>query len=629
MENLERNQLLEYRKKLQELSDKEKTLHDLHLRGLANGEIQGPLTGFPSLDKPWLKYYPKDAISAKIPTKTAYQFIYEKNKEKLNNIALKYFNINVTYKELFEKIEEIAKGLSNLGIKKGDIVTISLATTPELVYIIYALNRIGAISNAVDPRLKEKDFERSINDTKSEFIITLDMCLPELKNIIESGKIKKVVSLSPIESLPKFVKILAQLKNGLKKQYKNDNLINWKHLLKIGKNSSITINDYYEPNAPVTIVHTGGTTGKPKGVVLTNENFNAMALTQEISEYDVHEKDSFLTFLPPFIAYCLVNAIHDPLYLGFENTLVPTFEPEDFPVLMNKFKPNHVLAGPILWDYFIKSPLTKDMNLSFLKSPISGGDALNVELEKQINAFFQSHGCKHKLSQGYGMSEVAAAAVYSIDECYTLGSVGIPYVKNTIMALSDDKELPYNELGEICINAPTMMKEYINNQEETNNVVKEHDGKKYVHTGDIGYINENGNLFIEGRMKRMIVRSGNKIFPSNIEELILKVENVENCAVVGIPDEIERHVPVATLVLKDGINESEINNMILQIEQNISKVLPHFNVPVKFFIRNSLPLTTINKVDFKRLENDYSIYADNPNKVIFFTEGKKLERTRN
>ena len=609
-----RNELIDYRKQLEILSEEEKILHNIHLRDISIGKICGPLTGYPSLDKPWLKYYPESAIKAKIPNKTAYQFVYEKNKDKTGNIALKYFSENITYGELFSKIDQVAKALIELGIKKGDVVTVPLATTPEMVYIIYALNRIGAVSNAVDPRLKENDFIRSISDTNSKFIITLDMCLPELKKIIENNKIKAVVSLSPMESLPKFIQVLAKAKEGLKKSYKNEKLINWNQFLKLGKNSKIVIKDEYVPNTPVTIVHTGGTTGQPKGVVLTNENFNSMALTQEISHYDVHEKDSFLTFLPPFIAYCLVNAIHDPLYLGFENTLVPTFTPEDFPKLMVKFKPNHVLAGPILWDYFIKSSFAANIDLSFLKSPISGGDALNPELEKQINEFFQSHGCKHKLSQGYGMSEVAAAAVYSIDECYTLGSVGIPYVKNTVMALANDKEVPYNTLGEICINSPTMMKEYINNE---------------VETGDIGYINENGNLFIQGRMKRMIVRSGNKIFPSNLEENILKINGVENCAVVGMPDEVERHVPVAFLVLKEGIEEEEINNIIYQIKQNISKKLPLFNIPVKFFITNTLPLTTINKIDFKRLESECLAYVEDINEIIFYVEGKKLERTQN
>ena len=182
--------------------------------------------------------------------------------------------------------------------------------------------------------------------------------------------------------------------------------------------------DYYE-NEPVIILYTGGTTGEPKGVVLTNENLNTMAMTQIVSEFNVERQDTFLNFLPPFSAYSIVNAIHDPLVLGFKTILVPKFTEHDFPNLVAKYKPNHVLSGPILWDIMIKSKKCKNLDLSFLKSPISGGDSLSLEKEKEINEYLSRRGCKYKIQQGYGMTEVSAAACYSSEKSRKCGhSIG-------------------------------------------------------------------------------------------------------------------------------------------------------------------------------------------------------------
>ena len=229
------------------------------------------------------------------------------------------------------------------------------------------------------------------------------------------------------------------------------------------------------------------------------------------------------------------------------------FDPKDYPKLMKKYRPNHVLSGPILWDFFIKSDLISKEDLSYLKSPISGGDVLNPELEKQINEFFKEKGCNYNVIQGYGMTEVSAAAIYSRPEAYKLSSVGIPYIKNNVAIINPDdcSEVNYNQEGEICLATPTMMLEYLNNKKETSNVIEiGKDNIRWIHTGDIGKIDEDGNIYVLGRMKRLIVRNGNKIFPSTVEEEILKTGLIESCAVVQMDNDDERHVPVAHIILK-------------------------------------------------------------------------------
>ena len=579
---------------------------------------QKSMTGYPSIDKPWLKYYPTAAVEAELPRKTAYQFIFEKHCNNRKVIALEYCGIKISYGKVFDMIDIIARSFIAMGVKKGDIVTFALPTMPEMIYIFYALNKIGAVSNAIDPRLQEPEILKTLKETNSKILVALDMCIPEISHLLDTDNLSYVVTLTPVESLPMPARILNSFKNRHKKN-KDPRFLNWKEFLKMGKSVNEITEADYEPNMPVTIVHTGGTTGIPKGVVLSNENLNSMALIHEISGFSfVPYADSYLTFLPPFIAYCLVNAVHNPLYLGCKNILIPSFTPTDFPSLVMKYHPNHILGGPILWDYFIKSSLTQQADLSFIKHAVSGGDSMTVELENDVNKFLSSHGCKYKVSQGYGMTEVSSAACFSMDVSYELGSVGIPFVKNIISIFDPDtnEELTYNKSGEVCIQTPTMMLEYYNNPIATAEVIRTHpDGSVWVHTGDIGRMNENGNLFIEGRIKRMIVRNGNKIFPVAVENVIMTHDAVANCVVTQMPNAVERHVPVAHIVFNKSVEEEKI---IDEIDKLIQSALPEFNVPYLYVIRDSLPITTINKIDYKNLEEESRQYENSEKRIIHY-----------
>lgn len=613
---MKKEDLIKLKEKISELSLEEKKLRDIYLRKISNGEILGPMTGYASIDKPWLKYYEEAGILADIPKEKAYDLIYNKyHDSKL--IALNYFGTKITYREMFNKIEQSASSFKTLGIKKGDIVLMALPTTPEMVYTFYALNRIGAIVDTIDPRIKSDRYKEIIKETNSKYLVAIDLCRPVIEELLEKENLSQVILVSPIESLSLPIKLLSKLKSNSLSKITNNKIIEWSEFIKLGKKYNGKIDCEYEENMPVVIVHTGGTTGEPKGVILTNENFNTMAVTQEISGFNSKEKDRFLTFLPPFIAYCLVNAIHDPLYLGFENFLVPKFDAKDFPNLMYKYKPNHVLAGPILWDYFIKDKRIQKENLSYLKSPISGGDVLNIELERAINKFFQEHNCNIPIASGYGLTEVSAAAIYSKPQSYKEGHVGIPYIKNNVSIIDPEtkEELLYNTEGEICISTPTMMKEYYNNETATNEIIKTNcDGLRWIRTGDLGTIDADGSIKVNGRIKRLIVRNGNKIFPSSVEDIVRENKIITGISIVAMPDKLERHIPVAYLTIEENYqgHEAEIVN---SIESLIKEKLPDFNIPAKYIFKSSLPLTTINKIDFKKLEEESLSYI-NSEKII-------------
>lgn len=609
------------------LSEEDQKERNLYLRSLANGEIMGPPVGYPDIDKPWLKRYPESAIKSDIPKMKAYDYIYGINKKYPNQIALSYFGKDITFDELFSNIERVATALKEMGVKHGDIVTMAMATTPEMVYTLYALNRIGAVANTIDPRLTSREIVDKVNKSNSKLLIGIEMTVDSIINDKEKTSLKDIVLVSPLESAPILLKLIGKTKE---KKYSKEEVTPWNKFISNGKNYNGKIDTEYVENEPVIILYTGGTTGEPKGVVLTNENFNTMALTQLVSGYDVKREEDFLNFLPPFSAYSIINAIHDTIALGLKTSLVPMFEPNDFPKLMKKYKPNHVMSGPILWDIMMNDKLTKNMDLSFLKSPISGGDSLNIELEKRVNEYLEKNGCTHKIQQGYGMTEVSAAACYSTDISYAPGSVGIPFIKTNIMIqdTNNNEELTYNQDGEIIINTPTMMKEYFKNEKATSDIIStDVGGQRWIRTGDIGHVDENGNIYIVGRTKRIIVRSGNKVFPSTIENLVMEIPGIEQCSVVEMPDAQEKASPIAHIVI-DKEHKGKEEQLIGSIEEIVSSKMPSFNVPKKYVFREDIPLTEMSKVDFRTLELESVDFSQNENKIIklYKTEHKVLKK---
>lgn len=586
------------------LSFEELKKRDLYLRDIALGKVFGPMTGHMSLDKPWLKYYSENKLGTVRENCSAYNFMKKHNINDLENNAISYMNNSITYKDMLDKIDDVTKSLIKLNIKKGDIVTLITANIPENIYLFYALNRIGAVANIIDPRLKKEKLVEIINDTNSKNVFALDTFMSKsvVNTIKNDTKINNLILISPFESVNKneILKKILFLKNKLK----GINAILWNDFLRTGSDCLVD-EQTLDEDLPAVMVRTGGTTGDPKTVILSNKNLNEMAFQHNLGEYNFSKKDKFLNFLPPFISYGICCATHMPLVLGLEVILIPKFSAKVFPKLLMKYKPNVVFGGPILYEKLMNNKKTKDYNLSSLKIPVSGGDTMNSSLEKEVNDYFKKNGCDHTIGQGYGMTEVSSSACYSKESSYTLGSVGIPLINNVISIFDPVslEEKQFDEEGEICIKTDTSMIGYYNNEEETNKVIKVHsDGEKWIHTGDIGKMNSNGNLFVIGRMKRMITSNGSKVFPSFIEEIIDENQSVELCVVVGKPHKKYRSVPVAHIILKD--DSVDKRKLIYELEKEIKKKLPDYYLPHEYIFRDDMPLTSIDKIDYVSLENE-------------------------
>lgn len=566
------------------------------------------MTGYPSIDKPWLKYYSEEAISATLPECTIYEYLYNSNKDYQRNTALNYFDNKISFAQVFSNIEAAAKAFQNNGVNAGDIVTIASVTTPETIYAFYGLNCIGAIANMVDPRTSVEGIKHYIEEVGSKIVLCIEVALPKIIEAVKGTQVEKIIVVSPADSLKGIKKSLFKLKQRIGKEvpdYTNI-CISWNSFVKEGINTELKAAPY-EKDKCCVIVHTGGTTGMPKGVMLSNENLNISAFQAIISGMDFKRNQTWLNIMPPFIAYGVGNGLHIPLIVGMETILIPSFNPEKFDELLIKYKPTHMVGVPSHYGNLINSPKMKNMDLSFIKAPTVGGDTMDSELEMETNKFLKSHNCSDLITKGYGMTEISAGVSICIsNDCNKLGSVGIPFT-HTIISIFDPatgKELTYNEQGEVCICTPNMMLGYYGNPDATNEVIRIHeDGCKWVHSGDIGYMDEDGNLFIVDRMKRMIIRhDGFKVFPSQIEKVIIKNKFVESCCVIGKSDETHSQgkLPVAYIVLVD--NNADKSTIKEQLHDLCAEELPEYAQPEDFVVIDKMPLTAIGKVDYKKLE---------------------------
>ena len=561
------------------------------------------MTGYPSIDRPWLKFYTEEAIKTPLPECTIYERITNCNADNLGRIALNYYGNNYTYKAFFDAIDQAASALESLGVRQNDIVTVCMINTPETIVLMFALNKIGAIANMVYGADAPAEIKRNINNAGSAYVFVLDIFQEKILSILGDTQVKKVIAANLVQGMSLANRIDAAVLKKMKPlPVPNDGrFMSWKQFLKLGNGKSSTSHD---PEAPAFITYTGGTTGGSKGVLLSNKAVIAVAQQYIIGERNLSRKSKWIQVLPLFIAYGVTCSLMIPLTVGM--TLIVRIPMADsIAQLCKKFKPNHVMYGPAFWEAFADDD--EELDLSYFISPISGGDTLSEKVERKINAYIEKCGSPYKLMNGYGMTEVGAAVSVNYRHAYEFGSVGAPFVKDIVSAFDVEtgEELPIGQEGEICINAPSTMIGYLNDPDETDNILRRHkDGLLWVHSGDLGYISENGFIHISGRLKRYMLCIANgvqkKVFSLDIEKVLLKYPEVEKCAVVPIDDETVNQAPVAFIVLSDlNADQSAAETALSEYaEQNLEPICR----PRKYFFVPKYPLTKVGKVDYRALE---------------------------
>lgn len=550
----------------------------------------GHFTGFPSIDMPWLKYYTEEQIMAPIPHMTAYDFLRFSNMNNLKNVALEYFDKKITYKDLFKNISATSKALINAGVKPGDVVTILLPACPEEEYLFYAIDQIGACANFIFPGTPLSEVEKNMELFKSNKLIVLDDILQQPNTIVGNERYE----------------IISTTLTG-EYNVKANNIKGWQSFIEEGQDTIIP-NYKRDENEPLFVAKTGGSTGKPKNIMLSDKCFNIQAQQHLNSPINYNMGDRWVRLWPLFSAAIAVTSMHLPLCYGMTVVIEPALDINKLDEIIINYKPSHLVVISSCMDSLLKSEKIQGMDLSFIKTLGVGGEAVTAEYEEKALQFMLEHNIVPNMTYGYGMTENASGATSRFnDATSSVGGVGIPQV-NTIVSIFDpetEEELKYYEEGEICVLSSTHMLGYYNEPEKTKAVLRKHkDGRVWLHSQDLGYMDENGQLFVKGRLKRVIfLFTGHKVYPLDIEELIESIDEIDKAIVVPEPDPIHENslVPCVFLTLNKAITETELRRKIDEIVGQNSESFVKIN---SIHIKQELPKTDVGKVDLKTLEQE-------------------------
>ena len=612
-------------------------------------ETSNKITGFASIDKPWLKYYDRLFSEEDIPEMSIYQLALKSNKENMNDIALdlrlsknhfKKSLAKMSYGEYFNKIDLSSKASKTFNIKTNDIVPILLPNVPEARVLIYSSSIIGAIPFPVSPLMPEAQLENFINENEIKNLFVFEGFYEKYSKSLKRTSLDSIVLLDGSESLPGYIRGIKKLtdifNSGKKEIYKEDKrIISWDDYISSGKNQE-KITPYFSKNHVGAIIGTSGTTGLPKAVCLTDKNINSAALSYKNGKF--FEDKNFLDALLPSIGYG-ISILHFQTVSSKHVYLVPELLTDKYPealeIIGKEVNQNggelNFTGGPVHSINLKSSSIFKEKKVPKVQNLVSGGASLSKDVESALNGVSEGYAEDGNINEnllvrgGYGLSEDTAVGTYSKRGSYKFGSIGIPaaYVTVSIFKPDTDEELPYYQHGAICITGPCVMKEYLNNKSETDKVVKVHkDGKRWIHTKDIGYMDEDGNVFHEERIKNIFMRTGFNVHPSKISDFINTFPFVRNSVVIGFDHPKEQCVPVAFVEIDEKkINNASYDDIEALMFEECFQNLEETSVPYKFVFVDMLPINAGGKIDVIKIKEksgiDFMKEKDNVKKIKF------------
>ena len=566
------------------------------------------LTGYPSIDKPWEKFYERIKQTKLFLDTTPYIGLVQNNKDYSDDIAIEYFGAKIKFGELFRNIDRVAKSLEEYGIKKGDFVTICSTTTPEVIYLFYAISKIGAVANVMSPFYNSEELIARINECDSKLVIMVDKFIPKFREALSKEKDKKVVVLPLMNS-----SMLRFLLKGCKANKTSE--INWNDFVKSGKDRKDAVVQPYEYHSPMAMVYSSGTTGASKGILLSVDSFQRLINAYGNSGFDTSRRQTVFQNIPPWHSTGLSLGINFPLSFGVKVCTDPRFDHDVFIKSVLKYKPEYILTNTSMYQGFTfakSSKRLKGRSLSFLKYPVEGGEPLTEKDIENIESVFKAHGSSARLLNGYGECECGATVTTDItSKKFSNDASGIPLPEITTIGIFNDDhiELKYGERGNILVKTQIGMLEYYKNPKATRDFFYDTpDGERWCKTGDIGYMNEDGSLVVLGRKSDMSVIDGVEIFNFDIERAILKSDKVKLCEIQTHPNNDNKLV--AHIVWENDVKEflkaqpdkteeylRELQNVALK-ELSVEMVIPEF-----FCIWELFPSAHSGKRDISLIKN--------------------------
>ncbi len=556
--------------------------------------------------RPWMEYFGDIPANIEYPDYAMVDQLMASAEKWPDNVALSYYGSKTTYRELVDKVKECARALKNYGVQKEDKVTICMPNTPEGITMVYAVNMIGAICNMVHPLSAEKELEYYINCVDSRYILVIDAVFDKIYKIKDHTNLRKIIVAKASEDMnaPLTFAYWALTGRKIKIPKNDDQIVLWNDFIKTSKNYQGEVHEPRKAYDPAVVLYSGGTTGTPKGILLSNLNFNALGIMATTVIKQAVPGATVLSILPIFHGFGLGVCIHTPLSIGMGCILIPSFNYKKFGDLIRKNQPSFIAGVPTLYEALIENKMGPN-ELKCVTAVICGGDALNKTLRDKVNNYLFEHGSSAKIRVGYGLTEATGAVCLSPENSFNDGIIGVPFPDMYFKVVKPEthEQVPKGVDGEICISGPLVMMGYLNNDAETVQTLRYHeDGRLWLHTGDVGYLGEDNLFYFSQRIKRIIVSSGYNIYPTYLESIINSHPAVLTSTVIGIPHPYKGQVAKAFIVLKEGYKAS--GKIKKEIEGLLIKNVAKYSLPKEYEFRDKLPKTLVGKVAFKELEKE-------------------------
>ncbi len=559
-----------------------------------------------SASAPWLAYYGDTPATISYPDLTMFQLVQEAARRSPDALACVFMGRRTSYSEFLRRIEDAARGLIRMGIQGGDRVTICMPNTPQALVCFYALNRIGAVANMVHPLSAAQEIAFYLKSSHSRAVLTLDRFYGKVNSALSGLEEPCRILVARIQDeLPPALRLAYPLSKNARETEKlpKTGYTLWQDMVRAGAGTELPP-EGGEADACAVILYSGGTTGVTKGILLSNRNFNALALqTIAASGYTSVAGMKMLSIMPMFHGFGLGIGVHTPLVGGAGCILVPQFSLKEYTKILKKQKPNLIPGVPTLFEALLRAENLDGVDLSFLRGIFCGGDSLSVELKRKVDRFLKEHNCAEQIREGYGTTECVTASCLTPRGYARSGSIGVPFPDTfyRIVRPDTEEELPPNTDGEICISGPTVMLGYMDQPQETEKALhRDADGRVWLHTGDLGYMDEDGFVYFRQRLKRMIVTSGYNVYPSQLENIIDSHEKVLLSCVIGVKDDYRGEVVWAYVVPKPGVVPDDALRQ--ELLEYCRERIARYAMPRRLEFRTELPKTLVGKVAYRVLE---------------------------
>lgn len=551
---------------------------------------------------PWVDHHNIKALRTEYPEGSMFRALKETADEYPEYNAIDFYNNKIKFNALIKRIELTASYLYSMGVDKGDFISIISPNLPQALISVYAANRIGAVANMIHPALASNEIKAFVENVNSKAVVIYEPLFAKIKDISWSDNLNpKIITISTGDGLFDIPATENLTENSF-----NNNVLSWQKMCTVKTDISALPDDEGTSDDVAVILYSGGTTGIPKGVMITNMNMNAIAL-QERDVYEGNENCAgmkVLALMPIFHGFGLSSCMHSKLCNGVEVVLVPKFDFKESTDIIFEKKINFIFAVPAFFEAFSRSEKIEESDLSFIKMLVTAGDRAPEKMLRRVRTQLKNGGSKAVFAEAYGQTECLVGCCINPFFDMREGSIGIPCsdVELKIISLETNEELPDGQCGEICIKGPNVMKGYYNNEAATSKALQKHsDGQVWLHSGDMGY-KKDGQFYYSQRICRMIITSGYNVFPAAIEEVIMTFKNVEQCCVVGIRDRIVGQKVCAVVVLKDKTLDQE--QCRKEITEYCKNNMAEYSVPREIVFADKLPVSLMGKVDFKSLEKE-------------------------